>query len=71
MADGVTSIGDFSFFYCLQLSSITISDSLVSIGNQAFADCDKLSEIKWHNKIYTSLGGFYTDFNAINVAEND
>ena len=34
--DGVTSIKDYVFYYCSSLQSITIPDSVTSIGKQAF-----------------------------------
>ena len=34
--EGVTSIGDYAFYYCPSLTSITIPASVTSIGNNAF-----------------------------------
>ena len=34
---GVTSVGDYAFFYCTSLTSVTIPDNVTSIGNYAFA----------------------------------
>ena len=38
----VTSIGDYTFDYCTNLSSITIPNSITKIGNYAFLDCYSL-----------------------------
>jgi hypothetical protein len=36
LEDGVQSIGDYAFFDCINLKSITIPQSVISIGNNAF-----------------------------------
>jgi hypothetical protein len=36
LKDGVTRIGDKTFYYCTELTSVTIPDSVMSIGNLAF-----------------------------------
>ena len=35
----VTSIGNFAFYLCTGLTSVTIPDSVTSIGYDAFAGC--------------------------------
>ena len=37
--DGVSSIGDESFIGCGELNTITIPNSVVSVGNFSFEDC--------------------------------
>ncbi len=41
--DGVTSIGDDAFFYCMSLTSVTIPASVTSIGDGAFFGCENLT----------------------------
>lgn len=41
----VTSIGEFAFFECDNLTSIIISDSVTTIGRGAFAECNALTSI--------------------------
>lgn len=40
--DGLPSIGDYAFYNCTKLASITIPNSVSRIGNQAFAYCTAL-----------------------------
>ena len=40
-----TSIGDYAFSYCDDLTSIIILDSVISIGNNAFSYCDGLTSV--------------------------
>lgn len=42
---GGTSIGDSAFFSCLNLKFLTISDSITNIGNYAFQNCIRLSNV--------------------------
>jgi hypothetical protein len=41
----VTSIGEFAFNSCSGLTSVTISNSVTSIGSAAFCYCDKLEKV--------------------------
>lgn len=42
---GVTAIGNRAFFYCRQLSEISIPDTVQSIGQYAFSGCSALQQI--------------------------
>lgn len=44
--DGVTSIGNDTFFGCANLETAELSDSVTKIGNTAFRDCTSLAEIE-------------------------
>ena len=44
--DGVTEIGNYSFYHCIGLTKIILPNSITSIGDLAFADCDNLEIIK-------------------------
>ena len=41
----VTSIADYAFYYCANLTNVTLPSGLTSIGNYAFMDCQNLSSI--------------------------
>ena len=43
--DGVTSVGNYAFFYCRSLTSVKVPVSVGSIGNYAFYEADSLSDV--------------------------
>ena len=49
--DGVTTIGEKSFYYCDGITDITIPESVVNIGNSAFAECDGIKSVKIPSKV--------------------
>jgi len=51
----VTSIGNYAFFGCSSLTSITIGDGVTSIGNSAFYYCTILTSITIPDSV-TSIG---------------
>ena len=55
--DGVTTIGNFAFGRCDNLTSITIPDSVTLIGNSAFYYCQGLTSITIPNSV-TSIGDY-------------
>ena len=54
---GVTSIGNYAFYNCSGLSSITIPSSVTSIGNSAFFGCNSLTTIAIPSSV-TTIEGF-------------
>ncbi len=52
---GVTSIGEYAFYFCKSLTEVIIPDSVISIGDFAFYDCDSLTEVVIPNSV-TSIG---------------
>ena len=53
--DGVTSIGDYSFWECWMLASVTLPGQMAKIGVSAFHGCEKLESIDLPDGI-TELG---------------
>ncbi len=43
LSDGATSIGNYMFYGCTALKTITIPSTVTSVGDQAFAGCSKLT----------------------------
>jgi hypothetical protein len=41
----VTNIGDFAFFNCNNITSVTIPDSVLVIGDYAFYGCKKMTSV--------------------------
>ena len=47
--DGVTTIGRYAFYYCGDLTSITIPASVTSIGDSAFYYCNNLATVTFND----------------------
>ena len=59
------SIGSYAFRYCTSLTSVTIPDSVTSIGEDAFYNCTALEEIDFNVKAMDDLSsGNYVFYNA-------
>ena len=54
--DGVTSIGDYAFYSCYNLTSVTIGNSVTSIDSSAFEYCYKLVEVINHSSLNITKG---------------
>ena len=52
----VTSIGNYAFYYCSGLTSVTIPSSVTSIGDRAFFECYSLTSVTIPSSV-TSIGG--------------
>jgi hypothetical protein len=59
--DGVTSIGEYVFYACPALVSVTIPYGVTSIGNSAFARCPSLASIAIPDSV-TRIGDFAFSF---------
>ena len=51
----VTSIGNYAFVMCFDLTSVEIPNSVTSIGGKAFYNCDGLTSVEIPNSV-TSIG---------------
>ncbi|GHT16512.1 hypothetical protein AGMMS4956_19110 [Bacteroidia bacterium] len=63
ISEGVTNIGNWSFFSCHNLTSVAIPGSVTSIGDMAFYDCIALAsfEVSANNTVYDSKDGVLVD----------
>src|SRR5262245_61017397 len=52
----VTSIGFQAFYYCFNLTSVVIPNSVTNIGVNAFVNCTSLTNVTIPNSV-TSIGG--------------
>lgn len=43
--NGVTSLGDYAFYYCANLTSVTFPTNTISIGYRTFSECSSLTDI--------------------------
>ena len=51
----VTSVGEYAFYECTDLTSISLPSSVTSIGNDAFYKCSSMTSITLSNSV-TSIG---------------
>ena len=63
--EGVTSIGQYAFWYCSALASIDIPNSVESIGDEAFRGCLNLREIHLYNENPLGLRIDYGAFSGL------
>ena len=49
----VTAIGDWAFWNCKELTSVTIPSSVTTIGEAAFRDCSGLTSVSIPNSVTT------------------
>ena len=51
VGDGITRIGNRSFYGCLSLCSVDFGNTVKNIGNLAFEDCINLRDVKFPNSV--------------------
>jgi len=61
--DGVTSIGQWAFYACTNLTSVTIGNGVTSVGNSPFSNCNNITSLT----ISLSASGIYNIFNGNNM----
>lgn len=63
--DGVTSIGNSSFAYCTELTSIEIPSGVTTIEDLAFAYCDGLTSIEIASSVETMGSGVFLECKSL------
>ena len=53
----VIGIGEKAFYWCFELTSVSLPDGITSIGNSAFSDCSLLSSVEIPNNV-TFIGNY-------------
>lgn len=68
----VTSIGEYAFYGCSGLISVTIPDDVISIGSHAFARCSGLKNVTIPNSV-TSMGvaalGYCSELTSVTLGD--
>ncbi len=71
--DGITSIGDYAFWNCTGLTSISIPNNVTSIGSSAFESCSQLASIEIPSSV-TSIGDYAfsgcSGLTSVNIPED-
>ena len=57
LKNGVTSIGDYAFRDCSNMTSVTIPKGVKSIGSRAFYNCSRLTSVTIPDSV-TSIGSY-------------
>lgn len=73
ISKGITSVGDFAFAYCQNLSLVYMPDTITSIGNSAFIRCERLEHIQLPDSV-TEIGdsafAYCLTLSSVNIPES-
>jgi len=61
----VTSIGDYTFGNCSNLTSLTISNGVIKIGYSAFRDCSSLTSVTIPNSVTRIVGDAFNECSSL------
>ena len=69
VSEGIETIGNFAFYACTSLSSVSLPDSLRRIGDNAFSKCEKLKSVSISKRV-TSIGSYaFSDCHSLESME--
>ncbi len=63
--EGITTVGDYAFYWCDMFEEVTLPSTLISIGNHSFYQCQGLKTINFDENL-TSIGN-YAFYNCISL----
>ena len=63
--NNVTTIGDYSFYSCSGLKSVTIGDGVTNIGKYAFDGCSGLTSITIGNSVTSLVDGLFSGCSSL------
>ena len=73
LPEGLSEVGNFSFYNCKNISTITIPSSVTRVGESAFARCKELQMVNFGNSIRTIENAAFMDcrkLKSINLPNN-
>lgn len=65
IGSGVTSFGDYAFYYCYSLNSIVIPNSVTNIGQWSFKNCSALRSVVIPNSVTTIYSESFASCSAM------
>lgn len=65
---GITTIGTFAFTGCVNLTNVTIPDTVITIGNNAFTSCTSLTSIIIPNSVLEMGSNMFQYCSALTTA---
>ena len=75
--EGITSIGDYAFVHCLDLTSVVIPEGVTEIGDGLFLSCSSLVHIRfdgtrqmWNSIAVSQIGNEYLEEVAIHCEDD-
>ena len=74
IGNNITSIGDYAFIGCQQLSSLTIGTGVQTIGTNTFDHCDALTEVTLPASVSTLNAGVFKNcvgLTRLNIQKSD
>ncbi len=67
--EGVTSVGKYAFYCCVNMTEVTIPEGVMSIGYAAFSDCSNLLEVEIPASVTKLEGWIFDDCDSLNVVK--
>ena len=55
---GITNVGDYAFYDCVNLESVTLPPTITTVGAQTFSDCAKLTSVNLSDTKATAIGDY-------------